>query len=231
MKRKFTLIELLVVIAIIAILAAMLLPALNKARQKAHATACINNSKQLSSGIALYLDDHLEKLPAHGAQWNLWGYQNDKLEAWMQIPDVTQRPLYRYVDGKSLICPSDPRDNSMNITLGKAAWEATGASYAYNFRLNCSSSSYSMHAMNTFSRISGPSKTMVAGEHSMYAPKSSDWKLFSEGRTWHYALQSGWKSHIIFADFHVAPTVMYNTTYGTEHSDYKWYGCKLPCSH
>lgn len=66
-KRGFTLIELLVVIAIIAILAAILFPVFAKVREKARATACTSNMKQIGTGIMMYVQDYDEIMPMAGS--------------------------------------------------------------------------------------------------------------------------------------------------------------------
>ena len=106
-ERAFTLIELLVVIAIIAILAALLLPSLARAKAQAFETQCISNQKQIGSAYVMYANDNSDTLPCH-PDWASVGGQDGRFYVFVA---ATNRPLNTYVPNlKVFYCPADHGD-------------------------------------------------------------------------------------------------------------------------
>ena len=112
--RIFTLIELLIVIAIIAILAAMLLPALSKARERAKTIACTSNLKQLAMVVKMYGDDYKEEMPpppmsdVYPGRWVYWmGGSSSNGEFYLKNPSLGDLLYRNYIKNwKQTYCPA-----------------------------------------------------------------------------------------------------------------------------
>jgi prepilin-type N-terminal cleavage/methylation domain-containing protein len=179
--RGFTLIELLVVIAIIAILAALLLPALNKGKLKAQGVQCLANHRQLCLAWRMYSDDNQDRLlyasdnPADAStiastwvtgylQW----YNPQDPANWDPNHDITKSPMWPYC-GQSLSiwkCPADrsfvvvngqakPRVRSMSMNFflgGFGGWDGSGF---------LDTASYKLYFKQTELADPGPAKVFV----------------------------------------------------------------------
>ena len=121
-KQIFTLIELLVVIAIIAILAAILLPALGQAREKAKNSGCQSNLKQIGTGLEMYIQDNRDFLPSCRS------YPKKPAAGEEGLQGITE-VLKSYIgNGKIFLCPSDAPSQD---TQGQRLYEAWGSSYQW----------------------------------------------------------------------------------------------------
>ena len=155
-SNGFTLIELLVVIAIIAILAALLLPALASAKESGHSVKCLSNMRQVAMGIYMYKDDYDEHLPFAGStdrNWHedwVWGGPGDavlqKNRDWSQYDrnvafHAEAGSIFSHVTGQDILRKNRMPDTRNKKVYGVYRCPSTGA-IGLALRVNFSMTSF-----------------------------------------------------------------------------------------
>lgn len=127
-KHGFTLIELLVVIAIIAILSAMLVPTLSRARESARRTSCMNNLKQIGLAIMIYAQDYEDNIPFDGETDVNFGIKYRPLNMYYGLGKLIEKNYLTEL--KIYVCPSSniKYQDVQDMWDGNCHWEA-----GYNF--------------------------------------------------------------------------------------------------
>lgn len=159
-RINFTLVELLIVIVIIAILAGMLLPALNKAREKAKAITCTNNLKQCGSAIHLYANDYEDYIPC-SAPIGSGSSRTFHLATIINYLKVS-KTVVNTMQGP-LICPSHVNSRTTDIPemrLWYNPYSQNSIYYSYGFNSFIFSNSVSIKR----NRVAHPSQTLLMAD-------------------------------------------------------------------